>query len=77
MSHENPDPSPEETPGLEAGGSVCPGDTPPAESSTPGATDRQPDLPRARANKVVYGVIVAVALLVVVMLVGYVVGLVG
>lgn len=77
MSHENPDPRPEDSPGLEPGGSVSPGDTPPAESSAPGAVDQQPDLPKQGTNKVVYGVIVAVALLVVVMLIGYIVGLVG
>ena len=77
MSHESPDPRPEDTPGLDAGGSAQPGDTPPAESSAPGAVDHQPDLPRSGTNKVVYGVVIAVALLVVVMLVGYAAGLIG
>ncbi|MFV2121086.1 DUF6480 family protein, partial [Streptomyces sp. Act-28] len=32
-----PDPDPDRAPGPDAGGSVRPGETPPAESSTPGA----------------------------------------
>lgn len=41
MSLGNPDPEPRETPGLEPGGGVSPGDTPPGESSTSGAGPRQ------------------------------------
>ncbi|MFD7923397.1 DUF6480 family protein [Streptomyces sp. NPDC059740] len=33
----NPDPDPDTSPGLEPGGGVPPGSTPPAESSTSGA----------------------------------------
>ncbi|MYR09044.1 hypothetical protein GTY62_32320 [Streptomyces sp. SID724] len=41
MSLGTPDPDPRETPGLDPGGGVSPGDTPPGESSTSGAGPRQ------------------------------------
>lgn len=78
VTSQPPDPQPEDTTGLEPGGSVPPGETPPAESSTTsGVSSREPDLPSARTNKLVYGVIAVSGLLVVVMLVAYAVGLMG
>lgn len=75
MTSPSTDPQPEQTPGLEPGGGVVPGDTPPGEASSPGVTNRQPDLPSGRTNKVVYGVILAVVLLSVLTFVGYAIGL--
>ena len=69
------DPDPENTPGLEPGNGVDPGDTPPVEASTSGNTYREPKLPSSGANKAVYISILAVAALVVVMLIGYAVGI--
>ncbi|KOG35238.1 DUF6480 family protein [Streptomyces resistomycificus] len=40
MSYTNPDPDPEHTTGLEPGGGVPPGESPPAESSMPEAGPR-------------------------------------
>jgi len=71
----SPDPDPADTPGLEPGGSVAPGDTPPGESSTSGASYQQPPTASTRANWVAYGVVgVGVAFLLL-YFVGYVVGL--
>ncbi len=69
------DPDPENTPGLEPGNGVMPGDTPPIEASTSGNTFREPDLPSERTNKLVYAGILVVVVLVVVMLVGYGIGI--
>ncbi len=44
------DPQPENTPGLEPGNSVAPGDTPPGEASTSGNTYREPALPSKGLN---------------------------
>ncbi|GIG40177.1 DUF6480 family protein [Cellulomonas phragmiteti] len=71
----SPDPDPATTPGLEAGGGVAPGDTPPGESSTSGAADRQPRTGSRGANWAAYviiGLVVGFALL---FFVGYAIGL--
>ena len=75
MTSPTPDPEPEQTPGLEPGGSVAPGDTPPGEASTSGVTHQQPDLPSDRSNKLVYGVILVAVAIVVVMFIGYAIGI--
>lgn len=73
----SPDPDPANTPGLEPGGGVAPGDTPPGESSTSGAGPREPDLPSRRTNWLVYGLIGIVVVSVMLLFVGYAVGLLG
>lgn len=44
------DPDPATTPGLEPGGGVAPGDTPPAEAGTSGLSAPEPVLPGRRLN---------------------------
>jgi hypothetical protein len=57
------------SPGLEPGGSVTPGDTPPIESSTSATNYRQPDLPSERTNWLVIGGIALVVVVIAVLLV--------
>ena len=52
-----------------------PADAPPIEPSTSGNTFREPKLPSSGTNKAVYIGILVVTLLVVVMLIGYAVGI--
>jgi Family of unknown function (DUF6480) len=69
MTTPSPDPDPDTTPGLEPGGSVTPGDTPPIESSTSATNYREPELPSERTNWLVIGGIALVVVIVAVLLV--------
>ena len=71
------DPDPENTPGLEAGNGVQPGDTPPIEASTSGNAHREPDLPSSGTNKAVLIGIMAVVVLSVLTFIGYALGIGG
>jgi hypothetical protein len=72
----SPDPDPANTPGLERGGGVAPGDTPPGESSTSGAIDHQPAVASTRANWIAYAFIGVVVLAVLLFFGGYIAGLI-
>ncbi len=61
-SSEVTDPDPATTPGLEAGGGVQPGDTPPAEAGTSGLSAPEPKLPGRRANLVIPVVLLVLVL---------------
>lgn len=68
MTATPPDPQPENTPGLEPGGGVSPGDTPPGEASTSGNTFQEPDLPSEGANRAIAVAIVLAVVVVAVLL---------
>jgi Family of unknown function (DUF6480) len=64
MTATPPDPDPYRTPGLERGGGVAPGDTPPDSASTP-AGPPDPPIPSRAVGPVVLVVIAVLTLLVV------------
>ncbi|MBO3087759.1 DUF6480 family protein [Cellulomonas dongxiuzhuiae] len=71
----SPDPDPATTPGLEPGGGVSPGDTPPGESSTSEAMHQQPDTGSRGANWMAYVIIGVVVVFAALFFVGYAIGL--
>ncbi|MFB8246875.1 DUF6480 family protein [Streptomyces sp. NPDC055952] len=64
MSHYSPDPEPERSTGLEPGGGVPPGETPPAESSMPEALPRETHNPAKGWAKGPLAVIIVVSVLI-------------
>jgi Family of unknown function (DUF6480) len=58
-----PDPDPAKTPGLEPGGGVAPGSTPPDSAQTSGLSEPEP-LPRHRLTPTVVASLVALAIFV-------------
>lgn len=61
---ESPDPDPGDTPGLEAGGGVQPGDTPPASGGTATSLARNEKLPGGRTRLVIpISIVVVLAIL--------------
>ncbi|CAL9353915.1 DUF6480 family protein [Streptomyces sp. NPDC057838] len=64
MSHYSPDPEPERSTGLEPGGGVPPGETPPAESSMPEALPRETHNPTKGWAKAPMAVIIVMTVLI-------------
>ena len=63
MTSPQPDPDPSDTPGLEAGGSVRPGDTPPSEAGTSGLSSHESKEPSKGLNKAIPIAIVSLVFL--------------
>lgn len=64
MTATPPDPDPERTPGLEPGGGVRPGDTPPESGQTSGLSHDEPEPPKATTARIIVALILLVAVLV-------------
>jgi hypothetical protein len=64
MTATPPDPDPQRTPGLEPGGGVRPGDTPPDSGQTSGLSHHEPNPPSRTTTRVIVGLILLMALLV-------------
>ncbi|MBD0422855.1 DUF6480 family protein [Streptomyces sp. NPDC052309] len=76
MSYTNPDPDPDRTPGLEPGGGVPPGETPPAESSLPEAGPREVHNPPKGWAKAPLTLILALVVLVAIGFLAYALALI-
>jgi len=63
MTAEPPDPDPARTPGLEPGGGVAPGATPPESAQTSGLSEPEPR-PRRRLTPTAIASLIAIALFV-------------
>lgn len=64
------DPEPSQTVGLEPGGSVTPGDTPPIESSTSALTGDSQHTPAKRGLGLPFGAIVIILVVVALIVIG-------
>lgn len=69
------DPEPNETPGLEDGGSVKPGDTPPDSNSATASPKQDAPTKPPKSNLVMTAVIIAIVVVVLLIFVGYIAGL--
>ncbi|MGI5351340.1 DUF6480 family protein [Streptomyces sp. CA-250714] len=75
MSYANPDPDPERTTGLEKGGQVPPGETPPAEGCMSESGPQETHNPTKGWSTIPVVLIALVVAAVLVFFVGYLVGL--
>ncbi|MBG6184128.1 hypothetical protein IWX65_002099 [Arthrobacter sp. CAN_A214] len=75
MSAQNPDPEDDKITGLEPGGGVPPGETPPGEASTAWEMGHDEGGPSKGFSKIWLAVIGVVVLLFILMIVGYIVGI--